>query len=197
MSVDAKKLSKFLSLVLRHKPEIIGLTLDPAGWARVDDLVARANANGVRFDRDDLTRIISTGGKMRLSVSLDGQFVRASHGHSVLIDLGLTVKEPPEFLFHGTADRFVDSIMLNGLKPQRRRHVHLTADAEAASKIGQRHGKPIVISVQTGKMILDGFEFYRADNGIWLTDQVPPQFLSIQATPTDSARTSKHPKLST
>jgi putative RNA 2'-phosphotransferase len=178
MSIDPIKLSKFLSLVLRHKPDEIGLILDPQGWASIEQLIEKANAAGAQFDRQDLIRVVETSDKKRFSVSADGLNIRAAQGHSVSVELGLVPQEPPKVLYHGTATRFVDSILSEGLTSQNRQHVHLSIDEATAQRVGQRHGKHYIFRVDTVAMRADGFNFYQAENGVWLTDQVPPRFLT-------------------
>jgi putative RNA 2'-phosphotransferase len=173
------KLSKFLSYVLRHKPDAIALTLDPQGWVSIDELIARSEAAGTRFDREDLLHVVETDDKKRYSVSVDGGRIRAVQGHSVAIELGLPPQEPPTMLYHGTATRFLDSILAEGLKPQSRQQVHLSADEVTARRIGQRHGKPAILTVEARRMHMAGFKFYVAENGVWLTDRVPPEFLAL------------------
>ena len=170
-------LSKFLSLVLRHAPETIGLTLDANGWTDVDELVRRANAHGKTLTAADVLRITAESDKKRFTLSEDNLRIRAAQGHSVKVELGLTPVTPPDILFHGTATRFADAIKAEGLKPQSRQQVHLSLDEDTAVKVGQRHGKPIVFRVEAGRMHAEGYLFFRADNGVWLTDAVPPAFL--------------------
>lgn len=179
MPPDTVQLSKFLSFVLRHKPDAIGLTLDTQGWASIDELLARSDAAGIRFNREDLLQIVETSDKKRFSLSQDGLHIRAAQGHSVTVALGLSPQEPPSILYHGTATRFVDSILSEGLKPQARQQVHLSADEATAYRVGQRHGKPVILKVDALRMHTKGFKFFLADNNIWLTDQVPPEFLNI------------------
>lgn len=178
MPIDPVQLSKFLSFVLRHKPDAIGLTLSQDGWVEVDDLLQKANAAGTRFCREELLRVVATSDKKRFSVSEDGSRVRAAQGHSVSVELGLRPQEPPAVLYHGTATRFLESICSSGLKPQARQQVHLSSDEATAERVGRRHGKPIVLKVDARAMHATGFLFYIADNGVWLTDEVPPKFLS-------------------
>ena len=178
MAIDDVKLSKFLSLVLRHQPEAIGLALDGQGWAGIDDLIAKANAAGTRFGREDLLRVVAESDKKRFSLSADIDRIRAAQGHSVSVELGLAAQEPPPVLYHGTATRFVEAILSEGLKPQARQQVHLSSDDATAQRVGQRHGKPHIFKVNAGGMHAKGFKFFRADNGVWLTDHVPPEFLA-------------------
>jgi len=172
-----KELSKFLSYVLRHAPQSIGLTLDANGWADVEDLLARAPAAGHTFDRATLHDVVARSDKKRFTLSEDGSRIRAAQGHSVAIDLDIAPMIPPAMLFHGTATRNVAAILTEGLKPGRRQKVHLSLDEETASKVGQRHGKPVVLRIDAAGMHAHGLSFWRAENGVWLTDHVPPQFL--------------------
>lgn len=178
MSVDQIQLSKFLSFVLRHKPDEIGLRLSADGWANIDELVEKANAAGTTFDRADLLSIVASSDKKRFSVSANGLNIRAAQGHSVSVELGLPPLEPPSVLYHGTATRFIEAILSEGLKPQARQQVHLSSDEATAKRVGQRHGKPHIFKVDAGGMHVRGFKFYCADNGVWLTDHVPSEFLA-------------------
>lgn len=177
MNDSTVRFSKFLSLVLRHDPEKIGLTLDAAGWAQVDDLLAAANRSGVPLTRPLLEQIVTQNDKQRFALSADGVRIRASQGHSIPVDLGLEILTPPDLLYHGTATRFLDSIKAQGLLTQSRNHVHLSADEATAVKVGQRHGKPVVLTVQAGQMQRAGHIFYRSANGVWLTVDVPVTYL--------------------
>lgn len=197
MLLNPIQLSRFLSFVLRHKPDAIGLTLDPQGWAFIDELLVRSDAAGTRFSREDLLQIVATSDKKRFSISADGLRIRAAQGHSVTVELGLLPQEPPSMLYHGTATRFVESILSAGLTPQARQQVHLSADEATAHRVGQRHGKPVIFKIEALRMHAKGFKFYIADNGVWLTDQVPPEFLAPSSSTADSATTSRQPKLST
>jgi len=181
MALDTVRLSKFLSLVLRHEPGKIGLALDTQGWAVIEDLITRATAAGTAFSRADLERVVATSDKKRFTISEDGQRIRAAQGHSVSVELGLTPREPPPVLYHGTATRFVHAIMAQGLTPQSRQHVHLSPDEATARNVGRRHGKPIVFRVDASAMYRAGIVFYVADNGVWLTDHVPPDYLTVSA----------------
>ncbi|MCA1378417.1 MULTISPECIES: RNA 2'-phosphotransferase [unclassified Bradyrhizobium] len=178
MPINDTQLSKFLSLVLRHQPETIGLVLDSHGWASIDDLIAKANAAGTKFGRDDLLRVVAESDKKRFSLSPGTDRIRAAQGHSVSVELGLAPQEPPSILYHGTATRFVEAILSEGLKPQARQQVHLSSDEATAQRVGQRHGKPHIFKVDAGSMNAKGFKFFRAENGVWLTDHVPPEFLA-------------------
>lgn len=171
--------SKFLSRVLRHAPESVGLALDEAGWVDVQALLGAARRAGVALDRATLHRVVAENDKQRFALSADGTRIRASQGHSVRVELGLEPTEPPEVLFHGTAERSVDSIRAEGLRPGRRTHVHLSADEATAVAVGGRHGRPVVLRVHAGRMHAAGHAFYRSDNGVWLTDAVPAAYLDF------------------
>ncbi|MGH6815504.1 MAG: RNA 2'-phosphotransferase [Hyphomicrobiaceae bacterium] len=181
MSSDLTKTSKFLSLVLRHRPDRIGLALDVNGWVSVADLIEQARVHGVRLDRELIRRVVATNDKKRFALSADGTKIRANQGHSIDIDLGLEPCQPPEFLFHGTADRALDNIRKHGLRPGKRRHVHLTGDAATARAVGARHGRPLVLRIRAGAMCKDGRDFYMSDNGVWLTAQVPVAFIDFSS----------------
>ena len=197
MPLNPIQLSRFLSFVLRHKPDAIGLTLDPQGWASIDELLVKSDATGTRFSREDLLQIVATSDKKRFSISADGLRIRAAQGHSVTVELDLLPQEPLSMLYHGTATRFVKSILSAGLTPQARQQVHLSADEATAHRVGQRHGKPVIFKIEALRMHAKGFKFYIADNGVWLTDQVPPEFLAPSSSTADPATTSRQPKLST
>lgn len=175
------RISKFLSLVLRHKPETIGLELDEQGWARVDELLSKANMADLPMDRVLLRQVVEGSDKKRFAFSADGEKIRANYGHSIAIDLGRESAEPPEFLFHGTAIRFIVSIKMKGIIPQERIHVHLSPDEESAMEVGRRHGSPIVLTIKARRMYEDGFKFYPSASGIWLTEKVPSEYIIFPA----------------
>jgi putative RNA 2'-phosphotransferase len=177
MSKEITRLSKFLSLILRHEPQRVGLTLEQGGWVEVSTLLTAVRGAGIEVDEPLLRRVVAENDKQRFAFSADGTKIRANQGHSVQVELGLQPITPPEILYHGTATRFLDSIRATGLQPQSRTHVHLSADHETAVKVGTRHGKPVVLEIQAGQMAADGFLFYQAENGVWLTQQVPSQYL--------------------
>lgn len=187
------KLSRFMSFVLRHRPDVIGLALDQQGWASIDDLVLKSSAAGHSFSREDLMHVVNASAKRRFTLSPDGHRIRAAQGHSVTIDLGLSKQEPPTVLYHGTARRFLRSILSDGLTPQARQQVHLSVDEATAKLVGERHGDPVVLTVDGHRMHAAGFRFYVADNGVWLTDHVPAEFLGVSSRDADSATTSRHP----
>lgn len=174
---DIVKVSKFLSLVLRHKPEEIGLTLDENGWAEVEELLRLASQKGRRLTRPLLEQVVAENDKQRFAFSDDGQRIRANQGHSVAVDLALPPTIPPELLYHGTAARFVASIRAEGLHAGNRQHVHLSRDVPTATKVGQRHGQPVVLVVRAREMSAAGHPFFLAANGVWLTERVPVAFL--------------------
>jgi putative RNA 2'-phosphotransferase len=175
------RMSKFLSLVLRHKPELIGLTLDQNGWASVEDLIRLANRHGIRLTRPLLMQVVADNEKKRFALSDNGERIRASQGHSVKVDLGLPPALPPEILYHGTASRFLESILAGGLHSANRQHVHLSPDVATAMRVGQRHGSPVVLVIRSGEMAAAGHTFFVSANGVWLTDRVPQEFISVAA----------------
>jgi len=179
MNKQIVETSKFLSYVLRHKPQAIGITLDAEGWVAVDDLLTAAARNGQSITRQQLEEVVATNDKKRFSFSADGQLIRANQGHSVEVDLGLAAVEPPELLYHGTVERFLDLIREKGLLRGNRHHVHLSADRETAARVGQRRGRPVVLVVEAGRMHAEGYPFYRSENGVWLTETVPPEYLQF------------------
>jgi putative RNA 2'-phosphotransferase len=172
-------ISKFLSLILRHKPEEINLQLDENGWADTDELIKKSNAHGMAIDFDLLEEIVFTNDKKRFSFKDDLSKIRANQGHSVAIDLALTPTAPPEKLYHGTIAKFIDAIKINGLQKMSRQHVHLSKDIDTAKKVGARRGKPIILTINTMAMQQQGYLFYIAENGVWLTDNVPSAFIEF------------------
>lgn len=175
MNKELAKISKYLSYILRHNPDSIGLLLDAQGWASIDDLILKADFS---LNYELLKKTIEQNDKKRFIISEDGLYIRANQGHSISIDLDLEPTEPPYFLYHGTADRFLSSIMEKGLEPRQRQYVHLSKDIQTALKVGQRHGKPVVLTIEAKKMCEHGHEFFLSENGVWLTKKVPAQFLS-------------------
>lgn len=180
MDAQLVKMSRFISMVLRHKPHTIGLALDAGGWASVDELISGAQRAHKPLTLEGLRQIVVENDKQRFSFSADGLRIRANQGHSMSVDLGLEPITPPDRLYHGTAQRFLDSIRRQGLIAMRRQHVHLSADEATAIKVGRRHGEPIVLVVDAARMQLNGFQFYRSANGVWLTDRVPVEYLTIE-----------------
>ena len=174
------KTSKFLSLVLRHAPETIGLSLDANGWAEVDQLLAQAASHGKAITRAQLDAVVANDSKTRYAFSMDGLRIRANQGHSLAaVYIGLPPAMPPAVLYHGTASRFVESIREQGLRPGSRNHVHLSATEDTAVNVGSRHGKPVVLSIDTAAMLAQGHLFYLSANGVWLTDAVPAAFITL------------------
>ncbi len=170
--------SKFMAYVLRYAPESVGLRLDLQGWADIDALVAGAVAEGRDLARSDVVRAVDAGAKKRYELSADGLRIRALQGHSTpQVSRSFEALTPPAVLFHGTATRFLDAIRVQGLRPGARQHVHLSADEVTAVQVGQRHGKAHVLRVDAGRMHARGHAFHRAENGVWLTAAVPPEFL--------------------
>jgi len=169
--------SKFLSFVLRHQPDAIGLALDSEGWADIAALVAAAQADGRRIDRALIDEVVATNDKKRFALSADGLRIRAVQGHSsAQVDIRYAAIAPPDFLYHGTASRFLASINQKGLIAGARHHVHLSQDETTAMQVGARHGMPVVLKVQAGRMHAQGYAFHQADNGVWLTEHVPISF---------------------
>lgn len=170
------RISKYMSLILRHKPEVIGIKLDAHGWEDVDSLLAGIGRK-YPIDQDILEEIVRSDGKQRYSFNEDRTMIRANQGHSIQVDVELHATEPPETLYHGTAERFAVSIEAKGLLPQSRLYVHLSPDTETAEKVGRRHGKPVIYLVSAGQMRREGYIFYLSANGVWLTKTVPAQYL--------------------
>lgn len=177
-----ERLSKFISMILRHKPQVIGITLDEHGWADVDELIKGINETGeeVEFSKDTLETIVKTDKKQRYSFSQDRILIRANQGHSILVDVELEKKEPPKVLYHGTGSRFVKSIQEQGLLPMERLYVHLSTDVETATNVGKRHGTPVIFQVNAEQMQKDGYDFFQSVNGVWLTKEVPAKYLELK-----------------
>lgn len=174
------KLSIFISLVLRHKPDAAGIRLDEHGWANVDELLNGINDTGRKINRDILEEIVKTDNKQRYSFNEDKTLIRANQGHSVPVDVELEEQQPPKYLYHGTADRFLSSIMSDGLKPMSRLYVHLSRDEETAVKVGRRHGNPVVLKIRAEDMWNDGIKFYLSQNGVWLTKYVDRKYIDAE-----------------
>jgi putative RNA 2'-phosphotransferase len=171
------KISKFLSFILRHHPESISIKLDNGGWADVSEIIRQAKHNGFKITPDELRTVVEENSKQRFSFSDNGLKIRANYGHSIAVDLGYRPLVPPELLYHGTAERNLKAIRANGLTKGNRQYVHLSPDTDTATSVGRRHGKPIVIKVQSGRMHSDGHKFYLSSGGIWLTEYVAPEYL--------------------
>lgn len=178
MSKLLTETSKFLSYVLRHEPQSIGLSLDTEGWASVDALIAAAAQHGRTLDRPLIEQVVATSEKKRFSLSADGSSIRAVQGHSTdSVAISFEERVPPAVLYHGTATRFLESIRAQGLLPGSRHHVHLAEDVQTATSVGQRYGKPVVLTIAASAMHEQGFKFFQAENGVWLTARVQPIFL--------------------
>lgn len=173
------KTSKFLSLVLRHKPDTIGLTLDKNGWVDTKELLDKVNIKGFHLSMDELRTVVDKNDKKRFTFSKDFSKIRANQGHSIKVDLELTNKIPPVNLYHGTAERNLKSIKEKGLQKGQRHHVHLSFDKETAHNVGQRYGKPIILTIKSGQMHNQGIIFYQSVNGVWLTEFVSPNFIEF------------------
>ena len=174
-----KSISKFLSLILRHRPETVGVELDEAGWVSVDELLEAIKASGRQLTRDMLETVVRENDKQRFAFNEDATMIRASQGHSVDVELQYQPTEPPEFLYHGTPQKFVRSIQDQGLKKMSRHHVHLHEDVQVATTVGKRRGVPVVLTVQSGQMHRDGFEFFVSENRVWLVDNVPAKYIEF------------------
>lgn len=179
--MDLKRTSVFISLILRHQPEVIGISLDRHGWANVQELIDGINKTGkYSIDMPTLEEIVRTDNKQRYSFNEDKTKIRANQGHSVNVDVELKEAVPPEILYHGTGEKYVDSINTEGLKPKSRLYVHLSKDIDTAIKVGSRHGKPVVYKVSAEEMHRQGYQFYLSENGVWLTKIVPADFIKIE-----------------
>lgn len=173
-----ERLSRFISLVLRHRPGEIGLTLEPGGWVPVNDLIEASRRKAdAPLDRPRLERLLADQRRPRFELDDDGRRIRARYGHSVDVDLDLRPREPPRSLYHGTARRFLEGIRSEGLRPRSRRFVHLSETRSRAREVGRRHGEPVVLRIRAAAMAEAGRTFYRPAAGIWLTARVPPGFL--------------------
>ena len=178
-NAELVSVSKFMSLVLRHQPQKIGLELDAAGWASVDELLRLSAAAGQPFSHDDLVDVVAISDKQRFALSEDGRRIRANQGHTIEIELGLPTLVPPDALFHGTAKRFLEAILREGLSRRARHHVHLTADRDTAIAVGRRYGVPVLLRIDAKRMHNDGHVFRCSANGVWLADDVPTVYLEV------------------
>lgn len=178
-SLESKdvELGKFISLILRHKPQVIGITLDQNGWADTQELLAGINASGCYIDMEILERIVRENNKKRYSFNEDKSRIRANQGHSISVNVEMKEMTPPDELYHGTADRFLDSIREKGILKMNRQYVHLSADAETAKAVGKRHGKPVVLVIDTKKMAEDGYTFWLSDNGVWQSEDIKWEYV--------------------
>lgn len=178
MSKKSTDTSKFLSNVLRHEPEAIELSLDKEGWAVIDDLILRAGNKGYALDKDLIVDIVENSEKKRFTISEDGLRIRAAQGHSTQqVNITYAEKMPPDILYHGTATRFTPQIREQGLLPLSRQYVHLSSDKDTAIQVGQRYGKPVLLKIKAVDMYEKGYKFYQADNGVWLTEHVPYEYI--------------------
>lgn len=173
------EISKFLSLILRHKPETVQLTLDEHGWADIDHLLEQCASHGYHFSKEELFKVVAENDKQRFAIDESGSRIRASQGHTVAVDLQLAPATPPAMLYHGTVEKFLDAIRQDGLQKMQRNHLHLSANLETAVNVGRRRGAPVILTIDSGRMHRDGFLFYLSDNGVWLTEFVPPAYISI------------------
>jgi putative RNA 2'-phosphotransferase len=177
-SNEQVKISKFMSLVLRHSPETIHLNMDKNGWVSIQELIDNTNKyKNMHLTLDLVKIVVKTNDKQRFIISDDGKRIRANQGHSINVDLQLECKMPPDILYHGTATRFLDSKMRDGLKPMKRQYVHLSRTEEIALTVGKRHGKPIVLYIDTKRMYEEGYKFYLSENKVWLIEEVPVKYI--------------------
>lgn len=170
-----KKLSKFLSYVLRHNPDKLELTLDNQGWVSVEELLSKLN----NVSMETLEYVVANNNKKRFAFNEDKTKIRANQGHSIKIDLAYSPIEPPELLYHGTATKNIESIQKSGIIKGSRHHVHLSVDIETAKDVGKRHGKPVILNIKSKEMYKAGYEFFLSENGVWLTDFVPVEFIEF------------------
>lgn len=180
--MDLPRISRYISLILRHKPWVAGITLDHHGWADVEELLAGVSKK-YPIDKGILEEIVRTDNKRRYSFNENKTKIRANQGHSIPVDVELHVVTPPPILYHGTGEKYTYSIEHQGLLPKSRLYVHLSGDAMTARKVGQRHGRSVIYTVASGEMAKEGYTFYRSVNGVWLTKKVPPRFLTWYAAP--------------
>jgi len=174
---NKNRISKFLSLVLRHEPGKIDLELDDQGWADVNELISKAALKNMVFSLSELEEVVVTNDKQRFAYNGDKSKIRANQGHSIDVELQLEKRQPPEVLYHGTVDKFLESIRAQGLQKMSRHHVHLSADRLTAEKVGNRRGKAITLVIRSGEMSRAGIEFYQSANGVWLADSVPAEYI--------------------
>lgn len=175
--MNTEKLSKFISLILRHKPEEIGITLDEFGWAKTEDLINGINDSGRNMNMNILEEIVRTDNKQRYSFNEDKTKIRANQGHSIPVNVELKELEPPNTLYHGTARKSLAGIQYQGIKPMSRLYVHLSKDFEIARQVGARHGEPVILVIDAHRMYKNGIKFYLSENGVWLTEYVDPKYI--------------------
>jgi putative RNA 2'-phosphotransferase len=176
---ETTRISKFLSMVLRHEPQRIGITLNENGWTPVKVLLERLNNHGLAVDMSELQHVVKTNAKQRFAFSEDERLIRANQGHSIKVDLGFVPQPPPGILYHGTAEKNLASILVSGLHKRQRHHVHLSLDKETAMAVGRRYGKPVVLEIRAGAMHEEGYVFHLSQNTVWLTDEVPPRYIKV------------------
>lgn len=174
-----KQISKRLSLVLRHQPDLIGIALDEQGWVEINTLLTAFSKKFFPLALEELQHVVENNNKKRFAFSDDKKLIRASQGHSIEIKLDYDPIEPPPTLYHGTAEKYVSSIQKQGLLKRKRHHVHLSADEATAKNVGSRHGKPVILIVKSTEMYKAGMEFFKSENGVWLTDHVPVEFIEF------------------
>ena len=178
--IDCERVSKFISLVLRHKPQEANLVLDKFGYARTSELVAGVKKKYPEFNKDILIKIVETDEKQRYSFKDNGKLIRANQGHSFPVDLGLEAQQPPQLLFHGTSTKYLDGIMEKGIISKSRQYVHLSKDVDTAHTVGLRHGAgTVILVVSAEQMWKDGYKFFLSDNGVWLVDEVPTKYFAL------------------
>ena len=173
---DLKKVSKYFSYLLRHKPDSIGLVLDDQGWASIEELISKTK--DFKLTKELIDVVVETNDKQRFGISSDGTKIRANQGHSIDIDLDLEAQTPPPFLLHGTADRFIEGITKEGLNKQKRHHVHLTESAAVAKAVGSRYGKIVLLQIDSETMNNKGYKFFKTANNVWLVESIPYEFIS-------------------
>lgn len=174
--MNLTRTSKYVSLLLRHKPEKAGIHLDQHGWAEVDELIKGVSKTHM-FNMEILEEIVRTDNKQRYSFNEDKTKIRANQGHSIPVDVELKEAKPPKQLWHGTGEKYVSAIDEQGLLHKNRLYVHLSTNEETAIKVGKRHGKPVLYTVNAEGMYQDGYKFFLSKNGVWLTDHVPVKYL--------------------
>jgi putative RNA 2'-phosphotransferase len=173
------RISKFLSLVLRHKPETIGISLDENGWTNVDILISRINDSGISVSKEIVEYIVHNNSKKRLAFNGDKTMIRASQGHSVDIQLGYEPVKPPAVLYHGTSETALNSILASGIQKRERHHVHMSGEIDTALNVGQRYGIPVILQIASQKIFADGYLFFLSENHVWLTNDVPPKYITV------------------
>lgn len=177
MNKQQTKISKRLSLILRHDPDSVGLNLDESGWAEVKELITALNNKGIDLDEDRLKSIVFNNPKKRFEFDVSGQKIRARQGHSINVDLGYSPSQPPDKLYHGTPSKFLESIKNEGLKKQQRHHVHMSEDIPLMIEVARRRGIPRLLEINAKEMSADGYQFYRTDNDVWLCENIPSKYL--------------------